>query len=316
MKPKILAIVGPTAVGKSDLSLQLAQKYHGEIISGDALQIYRQLDIGTAKVDQATQQLVPHHLIDIRNVDQNYSAFQFQQDAQRLIAEITARGHLPIIAGGTGFYLRGLLENLALGGAVAGTGTSQADQIALREKWQVKLDQVGAAALWQELAAIDPAAAAKIPQNNPRRVMRALTVITETGQLFSQQVQAQPQYDAFVLGLNCPRPLLYQRINLRVTQMMNAGLLAEAKWLASQVPASAQAAKGIGYREFYPYFAGERTLAEVAEQIQIDSRHYAKRQLTYFRHQLPTRWYDILTQADTDLPRISSDLADWLKKVN
>lgn len=314
MKPKVLVIVGPTAVGKSDLSVKLAQKYHGEIISGDALQIYRGLDIGTAKVDQATRQLVPHHLIDIRDVDQNYSAFQFQQDAQRLIAEITARGHLPIIAGGTGFYLRGLLENLSLGGATDGSGTSQTTQLSLRAKWQTKLDQVGAEALWQELASKDPAAAAKIPPTNPRRVMRALTVIEATGQLFSTQVQAAPKYDAFVLGLNCPRPLLYQRINLRVTQMLAAGLVTEAQWLAQQVPATAQAAKGIGYREFYPYFAGEISLEQVTTQIQTDSRHYAKRQLTYFRHQLPTRWYDILTQPATDLPRIEQDLNDWLKK--
>lgn len=315
MKPKVLAIVGPTAVGKSDLSVQLAQKYHGEIISGDALQIYRQLDIGTAKVDQTTRQLVPHYLIDIRNVDQSYSAYQFQQAAQQLITEITARGHLPIIAGGTGFYLRGLLENLALGGGdVAENDSSQDRQLVLREKWQTKLDQVGAAALWQDLARQDPVAAAKIPLNNPRRIMRALTVIDESGQLFSQQSQAEPQYDAFILGLNCPRPLLYQRINQRVLQMMTAGLPAEAKWLSEQVPASTQAAKGIGYREFYPYFAGDRTLSEVTQQIQVDSRHYAKRQLTYFRHQLPTRWYDILTQPESELRRMTTDLATWLKK--
>lgn len=308
MKPKVLAIVGPTAVGKTALSLQLAQKFNGEIISGDSMQVYRHLDIGTAKATPAEQALAPHHLIDICDVGQEYSAFLFKELATEKIEQITARGHLPIIVGGTGFYVRSLLENLDLGGIEA-----PAERDEIRHQLEQQLIEIGPEKLWQQLNDQDPAAAAKIPVSNSRRVIRALEVIQRTGELFSVQTQHEQLFDALVLGLNTERTSLYQRINQRVDQMIDEGLVDEARWLSEQVPATAQAAKGIGYREFWPYFNDEADLPTTVEKIQTDSRHYAKRQLTYFRNQLPVtvHWFDLL--ADPKAQIETNDLiTTWL----
>lgn len=308
MKPKVLAIVGPTAVGKTALSLEIAQKFNGEIISGDSMQVYRHLDIGTAKATAAEQAVAPHHLIDICDVDQAYSAFTFKQLATQKIAEITARQHLPIIVGGTGFYLRSLLENLDLGGAETAD-----EQNRLRHDLEQLLAEIGPEKLWQQLHQQDPAAAAKIPVSNTRRVIRALEVIKRTGSLFSIQTQHEQPFAALVIGLNTERTLLYQRINQRVEQMLAEGLIDEAKWLFKQVEQTAQAAKGIGYREFWPYFNQQADLSTTKTQIQLDSRHYAKRQLTYFRNQLPVsvNWFDLFNNQNAR-QEVEQLITTWL----
>lgn len=308
MKPKVLAIVGPTAVGKTALSLEIAQKFNGEIISGDSMQVYRHLDIGTAKATAAEQAVAPHHLIDICDVDQAYSAFTFKQLATQKIAEITARQHLPIIVGGTGFYLRSLLENLDLGGAETAD-----EQNRLRHDLEQLLAEIGPEKLWQQLHQQDSAAAAKIPVSNTRRVIRALEVIKRTGSLFSIQTQHEQPFDALVIGLNTERTLLYQRINQRVEQMLAEGLIDEAKWLFEQVEQTTQAAKGIGYREFWPYFNQQADLSTTKTQIQLDSRHYAKRQLTYFRNQLPVsvNWFDLLNNQNAR-QEVEQLITTWL----
>lgn len=308
MKPKVLAIVGPTAVGKTALSLEIAQKFNGEIISGDSMQVYRHLDIGTAKATAAEQAVAPHHLIDICDVDQAYSAFTFKQLATQKIAEITARQHLPIIVGGTGFYLRSLLENLDLGGAETAD-----EQNRLRHDLEQLLVEIGPEKLWQQLHQQDPAAAAKIPVSNTRRVIRALEVIKRTGSLFSIQTQHEQPFAALVIGLNTERTLLYQRINQRVEQMLAEGLIDEAKWLFKQVEQTAQAAKGIGYREFWPYFNQQADLSTTKTQIQLDSRHYAKRQLTYFRNQLPVsvNWFDLFNNQNAR-QEVEQLITTWL----
>ena len=308
MKPKVLAIVGPTAVGKTALSLEIAQKFNGEIISGDSMQVYRHLDIGTAKATAAEQAVAPHHLIDICDVDQAYSAFTFKQLATQKITEITARQHLPIIVGGTGFYLRSLLENLDLGGAETAD-----EQNRLRHDLEQLLAEIGPEKLWQQLHQQDPAAAAKIPVSNTRRVIRALEVIKRTGSLFSIQTQHEQPFDALVIGLNTERTLLYQRINQRVEQMLAEGLIDEAKWLFKQVEQTAQAAKGIGYREFWPYFNQQADLSTTKTQIQLDSRHYAKRQLTYFRNQLPVsvNWFDLFNNQNAR-QEVEQLITTWL----
>ncbi len=308
MKPKVLAIVGPTAVGKTALSLEIAQKFNGEIISGDSMQVYRHLDIGTAKATAAEQAVAPHHLIDICDVDQAYSAFTFKQLATQRIAEITARQHLPIIVGGTGFYLRSLLENLDLGGAETAD-----EQNRLRHDLEQLLAEIGPEKLWQQLHQQDPAAAAKIPVSNTRRVIRALEVIKRTGSLFSIQTQHEQPFAALVIGLNTERTLLYQRINQRVEQMLAEGLIDEAKWLFKQVEQTAQAAKGIGYREFWPYFNQQADLSTTKTQIQLDSRHYAKRQLTYFRNQLPVsvNWFDLFNNQNAR-QEVEQLITTWL----
>lgn len=308
-KEKIIVIVGPTGVGKTALSLQVAQQLNGEIISGDAMQVYRHLDIGTAKVTPAEQAIAPHHLIDVVDIDERFTAFDFQQQGQQLITEITDRRHLPLIVGGTGLYLQALLFDMTLGSA-----TDAEQDFSIRNKWQAYLEQHSEADLWQALATIDPDAAAKIPAANTRRVIRALEVYETTGILFSQQKPKELRYDTFIIGLNCDRPVLYERINQRVDQMMDAGLIEEARWAYDRCATSPQAVRGIGYKEFFPYFDGECSLAAAIDQVKQNSRHYAKRQLTWFRNQIPVNWYNLVEHQETDLARIQADIQAWLQK--
>ncbi|WP_390404819.1 tRNA (adenosine(37)-N6)-dimethylallyltransferase MiaA [Lacticaseibacillus jixiensis] len=298
---KLLMIGGPTAVGKTALSIQLAQACDGEVINADAYQIYRGMDIGTAKATVAERAGVVHHLLDIVEPGQPYSVARFKAAAQTAIKAVTARGKLPIVVGGTGFYMNALRLDLPLGG--------QAPPSDLREQ----LQQVDSAALWQQLAAQDPAAAAAIPVGNRRRVIRALEVIHETGKRFSQQPVPKPAYDALVIGLTTERSLLYQRINTRVRDMIDAGLVAEVRRVVAQAGPEAQALKAIGYKELLPYLNGEQSLPEAVALIQKNSRHYAKRQLTYFRHQMPTQWYD-LVQHPEQLTTIIDQVAAWQQK--
>ncbi|MTV81055.1 tRNA (adenosine(37)-N6)-dimethylallyltransferase MiaA [Secundilactobacillus folii] len=305
---KVLAIIGPTAVGKTELSLELARKFNGEIISGDSMQVYRGLDIGTAKIMPSKREGIPHYLIDIRNVDQRYSVADFVSESQSLIESITARGGLPMVVGGTGFYLKALLYNMNLGG----DSFDQSQQI--RNRWHHFADEKGGQALWNRLNAVDPDAAAKIPVSNQRRVIRALEVYERTGTLFSkQQTTLKPRYDAFVIGLNTDRPTVYARINHRVDLMIQAGLLAEARQLFEAGGSQWQSGKGIGYRELFPYFKGEVSLSQATEKIKQDTRHYAKRQLTWFRHQIPVHWYDIIQDPGVK-KAIISDISTWLGK--
>lgn len=308
-KEKIIVIVGPTGVGKTALSLQVAQQLNGEIISGDAMQVYRHLDIGTAKVTPAEQAIAPHHLIDVADIDERFTAFDFQQQGQQLITEITDRRHLPLIVGGTGLYLQALLFDMTLGSA-----TDAEQDFSIRNKWQAYLEQHSEADLWQALATIDPDAAAKIPAANTRRVIRALEVYETTGILFSQQKPKELRYDTFIIGLNCDRPVLYERINQRVDQMMDAGLIEEARWAYDRRATSPQAVRGIGYKEFFPYFDGECSLAAAIDQVKQNSRHYAKRQLTWFRNQIPVNWYNLVEHQEMDLARIQADIQAWLQK--
>lgn len=308
-KEKLIAIVGPTGVGKTALSLQLAQQLQGEIISGDAMQVYRRLDIGTAKVTPKEQALVPHHLIDVVDIDQRFTAFDFQQQGQQLVTEIISRQRMPLIVGGTGLYLQALLYDMTLGSA------QDAEQnFAIRQKWQTFLDKHSETALWQALNQIDPQAAAKIPSANPRRVIRALEVYETTGTLFSQQKPKALRYDTFIIGLNCERSLLYARINQRVNQMVTAGLIEEARLAYAHRETSPQAIRGIGYKEFFPYFDGTVSLETAIAQVKQNSRHYAKRQLTWFRNQIPVNWYNLVEHPKDDLARIQTDLQQWLQQ--
>lgn len=302
---KVLAIVGPTAVGKTALAITLAQKFNGEIISGDSMQVYRHLDIGTAKATPEEQAQATHHLIDVRDVDQQFTVAQFVAAAQRLIPAIIARGHLPIIAGGTGFYLQALFDGLKLGADAPGDP-------AIRDKFRAIAADKGADYLWHQLNDQDPQAAAKIPTTNVRRTVRALEVIAVTGKPFSHQEDDGPQYDDCYVALNTDRGLLYDRINQRVDQMVQAGLLAEVKWLAAQGGRDLPAATGIGYRELLPVLDTPAKLPAAIEAVKQDSRHYAKRQLTWFRNQTTATWYD-LVQRPEQLTIIEKRVAAWLQ---
>ncbi len=277
MKTKLIVIMGPTAVGKSALGIELASKYQGEIISGDSQQVYRGLDIGTAKVSPAEQALVPHHLLDVREVDQGYSAFDFVQEAQAKIQEIRARGALPILVGGTGLYLQSLLEGYHLGGDV---------------------DQTALLAYRQELEALDTETlyglvaekGLEIREPNRRRAIRALE-LAKFGQDLSNQEQ---DFEPLLIALDDERELLYRRINQRVDAMVEQGLLEEAKWLYDQYP-QVQAARGIGYKELFPYFEGESSLEAALETVKKNTRRFAKRQLTWFRNRMKPHFFMVST---------------------
>ena len=290
-KIPILVIGGPTAVGKTELSMKLAQRFNGEIINGDSLQVYRNLDIGTGKITPDEMAGTPHYLFDILDENEPYDASRFKYDATQLICDIHARGKLPIVVGGTGLYLEGLLYDLEFGGNTSHDPT-------VRQQLQAQLQLHGALFLWEKLHSLDAVAADKIPCQNTRRVIRALEVIEVTGKRFSDQASHQEQVATFndcVIVLNREREALYQRINQRVEQMVEQGLEQEAFALYQKANGQEwQSVKGIGYKEWWPYFVGESTKEDVISAIQQNSRRYAKRQLTWFRNRLKqTRWIEM-----------------------
>lgn len=275
MKTKIIVVLGPTAVGKSALGIALAQAFNGEIISGDSQQVYKELMIGTAKVNEEEQKQAVHHLIDVRSVAEGYSVYDFVQEAEQVIEDISSRGKLPIIVGGTGLYLQSLLEGYHLGG--------QVDQEALLQ-YRAELEELTDETLFQmaEQANLD------IPQINRRRAIRALELAK-----FGQDLQNQEQpYDALLIGLTDEREQLYKRINQRVDVMMETGLLTEVEWLYEHYPQS-QASLGIGYKEFFPYFTGEINLIEAVDKVKQNTRRFAKRQLTWFRNRMQVSFYQV-----------------------
>ena len=306
----LIVIGGPTAVGKTQLSIDLAKRFGGEVINVDRLQFYRGLDIGTGKVTPEEMQGVPHHALDFLNVDQDYDASQFQALAQSLISDCHARGILPILVGGSGLYLEGLLYDLEFG------GKASHDPL-IRKALEQRLETEGAQVLYAELLEQDPFAASKIPIQNHRRLLRALEVMQVTGQKFSDQSQhetAQARYETCILALDRPRDQLYERINARVQAMVAQGLEAEVRHLyqvaQGQLLPSVQ---GIGYKEWWPYLAGDMTDREaVIAAIQQNSRRYAKRQLTWFRNRIQgTHWLDA-SDYETALAQATSLVQDLL----
>lgn len=272
---KLIVIAGPTAVGKTALGINLAQKYNGEIISGDSQQVYRQLDIGTAKASPEEQAAAIHHLIDVRDVTDTYSAFDFLNEAKKAIEDITQRDKLPIIVGGTGLYLQSLLEGYHLGGEV-----DQEEVLAYRNELETLSDDY----LFEKIAD----QGIEIPQLNRRRAIRALELAKFTEGLSNQT----PDYDALQLCLTDDRQVLYDRINGRVDQMIDNGLLEEAKWLYDNYP-DVQAARGIGFKELFPYFSGDQSLDEAVDKLKQDTRRFAKRQLTWFRNRMDMTFCEV-----------------------
>ncbi len=293
---KLLVIVGPTAVGKTDIAIQLALKLNGEIISADSMQIYRGMDIGTAKPTLEEQAGIPHHLIDVVDPGEPFSVADFQALARAKIDEISARGRLPILAGGTGLYVRAVIDPYNF--IPAETDWK------MREKLRRQAQEVGLASIYQWLSEVDPVAADRIHPNDARRIIRALEVYQTTGKPLSfweQQVDTdRPLYDLLMIGLNRPRQELYQRINLRVDKMVEAGLLDEARRLLAQgLDEKFIANQAIGYKEFFPYLKGQETLDEAMERLKQNTRRYAKRQLTWFRADPRIQWVQITVGRQT-----------------
>lgn len=307
MKQKVLVIIGPTAVGKTKLSIALAKDYEAEIISGDSMQIYQELSIGTAKVSEEEQDGISHHLIDCRHFDENYSVSDFQKDVRILIDEISQRGHLPIIVGGTGLYIRAALYDYHF--------EDQGHQIDFAKKYARYNNQK----LHDYLASFDPESARQIHPNNRHRVLRAIEIYETSGKTKTEQIAADlsaPLYDMMVLGLTMDRKKLYARINERVEDMFSAGLLTEFEHLiALGAKPDMQSMKAIGYRELFAYVSGKATLDEVKSKICLDSRRYAKRQMTWFKHQMPVNWLEVdIEQFENTLVKSHALVETWLKK--
>jgi tRNA dimethylallyltransferase len=276
-KPPLVTIVGPTAVGKTALSLSLAGALDGEIVSADSRQVYRDMDIGTAKATAEEQARVPHHLLDMLHPDEVLSLAQYQEKAYAAIDDIHRRGRLPFLVGGTGQYVMAVLEGWQVP-RVPPDG-------ALRRQLYHQAETEGAASLHARLRVLDPKAAGRIDARNVRRVVRALEVCLVTGQPISkQQGKTPPPYQILAVGLNLPRPELYRCIDERVEQMMAAGLEAEVRRLvAAGYGFDLPAMSGVGYGQFAPYLAGEATLEEVIQDIKRATRRFVRHQSNWFR---------------------------------
>lgn len=281
MKNKVIVILGPTASGKTGLGIQLAKHLNGEIISGDSMQVYRGMDIGTAKPDMAEREGIPHHLIDILEISEKFSVASFCAFATEAVEDICSRGKTPIIVGGTGMYIETLVS-----GRLYETETADEEK---RLEYQRFAEENGALALHAKLAELDPVSAEKIHPNNVKRVIRAIEMAVtgeNTKSILEKTSVANKPFDSLMLYLNPPdRETMYSRINKRVDVMMEMGLLDEVIRLDKaglrNTPTASQA---IGYKEFFPYIDGEASLEECVEKLKQHTRNYAKRQTTYFGH--------------------------------
>lgn len=292
-KPRVLAVVGPTASGKTGLGVELAKLYGGEVISADSMQIYKGMDIASAKPTVAEMQGIPHHLIDFLDRGVTFSAADYVKLANEKIKDVLSRGKLPVIVGGTGLYIDSLLENVKF--------SEGGSDEAYREKLRKYAEEKGNEALHQMLADADTEAAAAIHPNNLVRVIRALEVCHVTGRKFSElkaeSRSIESPYDSLILGLNYEdRSVLYDRIDRRVDIMVENGLIDEARELWNE-SGMATAANAIGFKEFIPYFSGEASLEDCISKVKQETRHYAKRQLTWFRKNQRIQWI-ILAEFD------------------
>ncbi len=301
-KKRIIVIIGATATGKSELAVELAKRLDGEIISGDSMQIYKGMDIGTAKPGQDHRRGVPHHLIDTSPIEREYSVAEFIREATLAVKDITDRGKVPLLAGGTGMYI-----DLFLSGRMMEEMTEDPE---LRDQLYKKAKTQGVDALHRQLEAVDPQAAAQIHKNNLKRVVRALEIYYLSGRTKTEHTQqaerATPPFDYTLLYLTCKdREVMYDRINRRVDYMFELGLEQEVQSLYDKgLKQTKTASRGIGYKEFYPYFEGQADLDSVREKIKQNSRNYAKRQLTYFKGMENKKEIEICGEQKTDLSRL------------
>ena len=284
----MLALVGPTAIGKTELSLAIAEKFSGEIIGVDSMQVYRYMDIGTAKPTLQERSRVPHYLIDVVDPDEDYSVGRYVEDAEQAIQLVVQNSHIPLLVGGTGMYLRGLLDGL--------TEFETADP-AVRERLKQRLaEKDGRQQLYSELVRLDPESAARIHPNDSQRLLRALEIHLITGTPWSQHLKTGEKgkklHNIVKIGLTCDRNVLFQRINKRVRQMMEQGLEQEVRTLLARgYHGNLKSMQAIGYRHMINYLAGNWTLAKTMELLARDTRHYAKRQYTWFRSDPEINWF-------------------------
>ena len=290
MKERVAVILGPTATGKSHCAIELAKRLNGEIISGDSMYVYRGMDIGTAKPTEEELAAVPHHLVDILPADAKFDVVDFKEQAEALIKDINARGKLPIITGGTGLYIKALLEDYAF-------NSVDADEEMRQELEQFALEN-GNEALHARLAQLDPVAAERLHFNDTRRVIRAIEAATK-GEAVNQHGAEELPFDMVVFGLNMPREILYERINRRVDIMLEQGLEAEVRRLLDEgVPTDCQSMKSIGYRQMLWYLVDGMEYDFAVDKLKQATRNFAKRQVTFFKRMPYIEWYELDAEPD------------------
>lgn len=291
---QIIVIVGPTGVGKTKLSVELAKKLNGEIINGDSTQIYKGMNIATAKITEEEKENIPHHLFDIKDIKEDYSVYHYQKDCREKIKEIISRGHQPIIVGGTGLYLKAALYDY------------QFQKETMKKEYEGFTNEE----LYQMLK--EKTQNTDIHPNNRKRMIRALNRVEE-GKAEPKKACDVPLYDVLWIGLTMDREKLYERINHRVEKMIQSGLLEEAKEIYDSHIRSKAVLTPIGYKELFPYFENEISLEEAISKMKQNSRHYAKRQYTWFRNQVPVKWFDV----DFDnFNQVVFDVETYVKEKN
>lgn len=271
---RVIVITGPTAVGKTKLSIELAKKLNGEIINADAMQVYKGLNIGTAKVTEKEKENIPHHLFDIKEVEEEYSIYNYQKDCRKVIDNILRRNKTPILVGGTGLYIKAALYDYKLS----------------EEKANNTYDNLKTEEIYKELLKLDKDI--NIDKNNRRRLIRALNYYKENNTSISNNKTNKLLYDTIFIGLTTDRKILYKKINQRVDNMIENGLLEEVKYYYDKNIKAKPLINGIGYKELYNYFDGLCSKEEAVEKIKQNSRHYAKRQYTFLNHQLNVVWFE------------------------
>lgn len=288
MKKTVVAIVGPTAVGKTELGIEIAKKLNGEIISGDSVQVYKGMNIGSAKVTTKEMQGIAHHLLDIKNPDEDYTAADFKVQVASLVEEITSRRRMPIIVGGSGLYIQAALYDYNF------PDIKKDEEVT--ERLEQEVETSGMEGVFERLKQVDPEQAEKIHPNNIRRVIRALEIYETTGKTKSAWEKEQTfesPYNVIFIGLEMERERLYERINYRVDLMMEQGLIDEVQTLYNQGYKNTNAMRAIGYKELIPYLEGKDALEDAIETLKRNSRRYAKRQYTWFRNKLDISWYSV-----------------------
>jgi tRNA dimethylallyltransferase len=309
MKKTVISIMGPTAVGKTNLSIEIAKRFNGEIISGDSMQVYKEMDIGTAKIKKSEMENIPHHMIDIKEPDEEFSVADFKQNVQYYIEEVSKRNKLPILVGGSGLYIQAALYDYNF-------SNQKRDEV-LTQKLEKRIEKEGPIPIYHELKEIDPIQAEKIHPNNYRRVIRALEIYETTGKTMTEYQKEQTfesPYNLILIGLEMDRTELYQRINHRVDKMIEEGLIQEVKLLVDKGYENCQSMNAIGYKELVPYVRGGSSLDEAIETLKRNSRRYAKRQYTWFKNKMNINWYDMSRFNKEKFPIILDDIAGILQK--
>lgn len=294
----LVIITGPTGIGKTELSLELAKKYKGEIISSDSMQIYKKLNIGTAKID-LDKTSIPHHMIDIIEPSDNFTVADFKSSARKIITDINNKGGLPFLVGGTGLYINSLVYNLDF--------TETEPDYEYRDELREILEEEGSEFLYEKLQDQDRNMAEKIHKNNGQRIIRALEILKNGNKKGDNFREENNDYNLIYIGLNMDRAKLYEKINQRVDKMIDLGLIDEVKnLLDEELDKNSQSLKAIGYKEVISYLDGEIDFDEMVDLIKKNSRHYAKRQLTWFRRDKRIKWFDRESDA------ILSDIKNYI----